>query len=114
MIEKRFTETFTVFRQGWSTNLEGFKVSTEQEIGTFNGHLQQADEELSQYLGLHITDAFTLWCPPDTNVKLGDKVKRGGEHYGVRLIQDNGFVGRNTHLEIALEKVFTEDPEESS
>lgn len=112
MIEKFFTKTFTVQRNEY-VELDGVYASTEDEIGTFKGHLQQANPQIVQNLALNLSTTFTIWCPVGTDVKTGDRLESGGNSYAVRLIQDNSFVGSNTHLELVVEKEENQESDNS-
>lgn len=104
MISRFFTKTFTNYRQSWTTDMSGFQSSSEVFVGTFAGHLQQANPEIIENLGLNFGTTYTIWCDEDTDVKLGDRITCSGDSYDVRLIQNNGNVGTNKHLELVIEK----------
>lgn len=103
MISKFFTTTFTIYRNVWSTDLNGFESSDESDVGTFRGHLQQISAEQSLNLGMNFTTSFQIWCSPTTDVKVGDRISVGEIFYSVRAIQDNGMVGINKHLQVFVE-----------
>lgn len=69
-----FNRTFAVRRSVWGVDGDLNPNSEEQEVSTLQGHLQQAQAELVQDLNLSMTKAFTIWCPPDSNVILGDRL----------------------------------------
>lgn len=100
MISEYYTTEFTVMRMSWSADSAGL-----EEAGTFSGHLQQARPELTQQLGLAMTKTFSIWCDEETDVLEGDSIVAGEITYTVRAIQNNGFVGKNQHLELIVEKM---------
>jgi hypothetical protein len=102
-INNFFTVLFTINRPSWGTDGSGNPESTLEEVGTFNGHLQQAQPELAVNLGLALTKVYTIWCPPDTAVRAGDSLESVHGRFSVKAIQDNGFVGVNKHLELVVE-----------
>lgn len=102
-ISKFFTKTFTVFRNVYTTDLNGFASSTETSSGTFSGHLQQISAEQALNLGMNFTTSFQIWCAKDTDVQVGDRLVHDEIFYSVRAIQDNGMVGINQHLQVFVE-----------
>jgi hypothetical protein len=112
MIEKFFTKTFSIYRNDY-LELDGVFGSVEDLIGTFKGHLQQAGPQITINLGLNLSTTYTVWCPSDTSVKLGDKIVCEGISYAIRLIQDNSLVGANRHLELVVEKQTDQEADSS-
>ena len=102
-ISKFFTKTFTVYRNVWTTDVNGFASSIETDSGTFSGHLQQVSAEQALNLGMNFTTSFQIWCAKDTDVKVGDRLDYNDTFYSVRAIQDNGMVGINQHLQVFVE-----------
>lgn len=102
-IESFYTVLFTINRQAWGTDGEGNPESTLEEVGTFNGHLQQARPELASNLGLSLTKAFSIWCPSTTSVLEGDILESVHGKFSVKAVQNNGFVGGNKHLELVVQ-----------
>lgn len=104
MISKFYTKTATVERQAWTTDISGNDITSISNVSSILGHLQQANPELIR----SVVDRFTLshlfWCASDSNILDGDVLIIDTERYGVRAIQNNAFVGKNTHLEVYLEK----------
>jgi len=100
-IERFFTTLFTVRRQSWSGVL-----SSMSQVATFYGHLQPLQAELAETLGLTFTQAFTVWCPVDTNVQEGDEIEAGGVVYGVKAKQTHDYApnAQNRHIELIAEK----------
>ncbi len=102
MISDFFTKTFTVKRASWLTDEYDNQYSEEVEVGSFLGHLQQANAQLAQTLGLNFTKTFTIWCPSDTDIREGDTVTSELISYSVRAIQVNN-IGDNKHIELTVE-----------
>ena len=102
-ISNFYKTTFTINRNSW-TNGATYSNSTETEIGTFLGHLQQASAELVANMNLNFTNTYTIWCSSASNVLVGDRLTSGGSDYSVKAIQDNTSVGANKHLELVVEK----------
>jgi len=103
MISNFYKTTFTIMRNSW-TNGDTYSNSTETEIGTFIGHLQQATADLTENLNLNFTNRFIIWCNIDSGVAVGDRLTTGGKSYSVEAIQDNTSVGANKHLELMVER----------
>ncbi|MEQ9135756.1 MAG: hypothetical protein RLO51_11145 [Thalassobaculum sp.] len=103
MISRHFTTTYSVTRSEWTTDGEGNPYSTEESVGTFPGHIQQARAELVQNLGLTLTKSFTVWCPVDADVKAGDTITDGTTTYSVRAAQ-LWSLGTNPHLKLIVEQ----------
>lgn len=103
MINKFFDKTFTILRKEWTTDDDGYQSSVDDEVGTFKGHLQQATPQLAVNMRMNFTTTFSVWCPPNTDVRLGDTIVYDGIYYTVREKQNNGFVGKNKHLELVVE-----------
>lgn len=81
---------------------------------TFLGHLQQTEETMTESLGLTFTEAWTIWCPPDTLIERGDKVVDSVDstkEYVVRFVQEYEMASAsegNRHLEVFVEKHINE------
>lgn len=103
MIEDYYTRAFSVYRMATT----GY-ISQQTLIGSFNGHLQQSVqlEDITPSLREYVTHA--IWCAPETDVKVGDKLTDTEYEYMVRAIQDNGYVGGNTHLELLVSRTEVE------
>jgi hypothetical protein len=99
MIEKFYTTAFTVKRM--TAYVSG--KSSLWTVGTFNGHLQQANAELIADLANAYSVSHTIWCDIATNVQAGDTLEVGSDKYSVRAVQFNE-VGQNKHLEIMADK----------
>lgn len=99
MISNFYTVTFNVLR----LSRTGY-ISSYGSVGSFSGHLQQSVqlENIPETLRKTVTHA--IWCPPDTDVKVSDVVQDDTYQYSVQAIQDNGFVGENTHLELLVQR----------
>ena len=104
-IERFFTTTFTVLRDVF-TGSGASQNSSQSTIGTFKGQIQQADDELTENLGLAFTETYTIWCAVDTDVEEGDTLQSGNNSYSIRAINKRTYVtGRpqNQHLELVVE-----------
>jgi hypothetical protein len=105
MIDKFYKTSFEVKRQEWVTetiNSKQIKKSSEVTVATFSGHIQQADPEFAQFLGLSTTKTFIVWCPVATDVDDGDTLVTSDSKYGVRGKKLNQN-GKNKHLELVVE-----------
>jgi hypothetical protein len=72
----------------------------------FFGHIQQANAELTQSLGLTFTKAFSVWCPLSTDVLEGDEIVGDGGTFVVKAIK-NLSIGLNKHKQLFVEKKET-------
>lgn len=102
MISSKYTTTFTVIRNAW-TKTDGIWGADEVEVGTFKGHIQQANINEVLNLADKFTITHSVWCSPEADVKRGDIIVAGNKEYTVREIQDNSFIGVNKHLELMVE-----------
>lgn len=102
MIHDLFTTTFTIERMSWSEDMHGNPYSELGEAGSFSGHLQQANSQLVQDLGLSFSKTFTVWCALETDVRTGDRLTAGASAYTVREKMDY-FIGDNAHTELVVE-----------
>lgn len=102
MINKFFTTEFTQYRSEWQTDSEGNYYSDTVEVGSFKGHIQQADKEMVERFNMNYQTAFSVWCDIDTVVKKGDILENDTDTYTVSAIQENN-TGSNKHLELAVE-----------
>ena len=100
-IERFYTTTFTYKRMVWVN-----ESSSEVVQGTFKGHIQQANAELVQSLGLCFTTAYTIWCSPDVVIQEQDKITDGTYTYSVRGInnRDYNIGSMNPHLQLVVER----------
>lgn len=107
MISDFFTTLFAVSRASWTKDEDDNDESAEQEVGMFNGHIQQANPQLAQSLGFSFTTTFTVWCASDEDVRVGDTLNSIQGTFSVKAKQDN-LVGDNQHLELicSLEEVI--------
>ncbi len=104
-VERFFTTTFTVVRDVW-TGSGATKKSTQSNVGTFLGHIQQADAELTESLGLSFTEAYRIWASRDADVEEGDTLQAGNNTYSVKAINKRTYAAgreQNQHLEIMVE-----------
>jgi hypothetical protein len=110
MISEFYTTHFTIRRASWSEDESGLASSAEQEVVEFDGHLQQANMELVQHLGLTLAKSYSVWCPTETDVLEGDSITdEDGNVYSVRSKQVNG-IGMNKHVELLVELDRVESP----
>jgi len=79
--------------------------SSKSSIGTFNGHIQQANPQLAETLGETWSNIFSIWCALGTDVQEGDELTVASGNYAdtyhVRQIQKNA-TGNNEHLELVV------------
>lgn len=97
-IDRWYNTTFYVWRMQWSGD-----SSQESSISSFNGHIQQAKEELTEYAQLAFSLGFIIWCDENTDIKEGDKISDGENFYHVRSIRKRQSAGSNKHLELLVE-----------
>lgn len=105
MIERKFTTTFTIKRQAWTTEVVGSETidkSDEVSIGTFNGYRQQSSSDYVQSLGLEVTKPHIVWCGTEVNIIEGDIIESIFGNDKVRAVQVNRD-GINTHKELIVE-----------
>lgn len=116
MISAKFTTTFTVKRQGWTTEIVGDQTidkSEESTVGTFLGYRQQSNAEYIQALGLQISKPHLVWCPVNASVVEGDVLSSTYGVDRVRAVQINRD-GINAHKELVVEFIGEAMPEPSS
>jgi len=81
--------------------------SAEASVGTFKGHVQQAQPETAEYVGEALGKVFSVWCAKGTDVELSDTLTiASGDYagtYSVKNIQKNA-TGENQHLELTIVK----------
>lgn len=112
MIEKKFTTTFSVIRQGWTTEIVGEETidkSEESTVSAFKGYRQQTTADYIQSLGLEITRPHTVWCSLGSNVVEGDVISSTYGRDKVRFVQNNPD-GANAHKELIVEHIGEEIP----
>lgn len=102
MIYDFYTTTFTVKRDVWTTDVDSNPYSAESTVGTFTGHIQQANAQLAASLGLSFTKTHSIWCAIGTDVKEGDHLTSASGSYTVRAKQTNN-IGDNKHIELTVE-----------
>ena len=115
MIAAKFTTTFTVKRQGWTTEIVGDKTidrSAEATAGTFLGYRQQSTPDYVQSLGLQMSKPHTVWCPVLANVVEGDVLESTYGVDRVRNVQINRD-GNDAHKELVVEFIGEALPEGS-
>jgi hypothetical protein len=101
-ITRFYTTLFTIQRPVWAND-----KSSLQSVGSFYGHKQPTNPELTESLGFAMTKTFTIWCSPLTDVKAGDIINDGTYQYNVRALNNNNYLGGNTHLQIIAERAET-------
>lgn len=101
-IERFYTTTITNTRMTWSGD-----SSAETSVGSFSGHIQQAQPEMAQVIGEAWGRVFLVWCDEATDVEAGDTLTIAtGDYagtYSVRNVQVNS-TGGNKHLELTVIK----------
>ena len=84
MIEKWYTDTFTIYRQQQITDDSGNVIGTEEgEIGDITGNLQQMDAEKAEAREMTFSKAFVFYTKPEEDIKEGDKLVRDSEEFNV-------------------------------
>lgn len=115
MLSDKFTTTFTVKRQGWTTEIVGDETidkSEEATAATFLGYRQQSTADYVQSLGLQLSKPHLVWCPVDSNVFEGDALSSTYGVDRVRAVQINRD-GINAHKELIVEHIGEALPEGS-
>jgi hypothetical protein len=102
MIENFYTTYFTINRATWDIDTDNNPFSTETEVGTMYGHIQQAEAGLVQSLGLNFSNAYSIWCPVDTQVRAGDTLNSVAGLFSVKAVQKYN-VGGNKHLQLVAQ-----------
>ena len=101
-IERFFTTTCTNKRTTWSN-----ESSAEITVGTFKGHIQQAQPEDTQLLASAWGKTFYIWVYKTTDVEPGDTITiASGDYagtYNVKALQQNE-TGNNQHLQLVVIK----------
>jgi len=103
MLTDKFTTEFTVRRSVWTEDEDNNKYSTEQEIGTFFGHIQQTQAELVQNMGLSLTNAYKVLAPVGTDVLSGDTIESNDGMYSVKAVK-KVELGLNPHLVLIVQQ----------
>ncbi len=98
MINGYFTTAFNVYRMVWSG-----ESSSEMISSSFYGHLQQANGATVKNLADSITVSHSVWCPLDTNIKVGDRLTSKSGFFTIKQIFKYD-TGGNQHLELLVEK----------
>ena len=102
MIERFFTDTFTVKGQVWTTDANGNEGSELVTKTTFLGHIQQASSEMIERYNMNFQTAYSIWCPVDTEVDISDIIEDDFYRYSIRGIKIHNQ-GNNSHLELAVD-----------
>lgn len=103
MIDKFYDKVFTVETMVWA----GDSSASLSSATSFNGHIQQTESRLAEYLGMRFTETFTVWCGKDTAINPNDRITNSGNTYIVKFVQER-YVGANQHLELIVEKIRPE------
>lgn len=103
MIGDFYNTSFTIKRASWTTDVDGNPYSTEATTTIFSGHIQQADPELVQNLGLTLSKTFSVWCPLSTAVLESDTIVAGANTYSVKAVMEYAN-GNNAHKELIVQK----------
>lgn len=102
-IDDFYTTSIALKRMSWSNDSGGEIAGT-----SFNGHIQQADQDMAEFIGEAVGDTFAIWCAKDTDVETGDTLTIASGNYAgtynVRQIQLNA-IGANAHMEITCVRV---------
>lgn len=101
MISRFFTSTITQSRHGYVDD-----KSTLASIGTFQGHIQQASQDITQNFDDALNITHVVWCAKEEDVKISDVLVSEGRTYTVRRVNTNEVTstGINQHLEILVEQ----------
>ena len=101
-INRFYTTTITNTRMVWSG-----ESSARTSVGSFSGHVQQAQPEVAEFIGEALGKVFSVWCAKGTDIESGDVITiASGDYagtYTVKNIQNNA-IGRNQHLELIVIK----------
>ena len=101
-IERFFTTTIVNTRMTWSN-----ESSAETSVGSFLGHIQQAQPEIAEMVGEAWGKVFIVWCDKDTDVETGDSLSiESGDYSGTYSVKNKQInaTGRNKHLELTVVK----------
>jgi len=103
MIDNFYTKEGTIYRREYGED----NKTTKTEVESFGCHLQDADPEVSETLGMRHTKAKEMWCDIDTDIKDEDEVEIGSNKYKVRgiLNRDYSYCSQNDHKKVYLEQV---------
>lgn len=102
MINNFYNKSFLVLRDVWKTDEDENEYTEQEEIGTVQGHLQQANQEMIERFGLNFQTSYSLWCDVNSDIKISDQLENEDYKFTVRAIQINDY-GFNPHLEILLD-----------
>ena len=102
MIERWFTKSFTVDKKQWVEDADGWHTQSDTDT-TFNGHLQQADQEKVEQFNLATSKAYSIWCGLDVDISDQEIITHDSNTYTVRGVIDYDN-GQNPHKELIVEK----------
>ena len=101
-ISRFYTVTIVNTRMEWDN-----ESSAEVSVGSFSGHVQQAQPEFTEHLGEAWGSVYLIWCAKGTDVEVGDTITiADGDYagtYSVKNLQTNA-TGNNEHLELTIIK----------
>ena len=103
MLDQHFTTEFTVRRSVWTEDEDDNKYSEEQVIGTFLGHIQQAQADLVQNMGLSLTRPYKILASLNTDIVSGDTVESNDGMYSIKAIK-KVELGLNPHLVLVVQQ----------
>lgn len=100
-IERFYTTTITQKRHGYTGD-----KSSLSTLGTFNGHIQVAQQDRVQQFDQSLNISHLIWCEQNQDIKIGDILEASGNTYKVKLINDMNIssTGQNQHLELEVEQ----------
>jgi hypothetical protein len=100
MIEKNYNKSATNYRYDYNEN----NITERTEVDTFSCHLQHANPEETEKLGMRFTEAYEIWCDKDTDIEKGDEVVIDDWKYKVGGILKHEY-GYNQHLKVFISDV---------
>lgn len=98
-----FDTEVTVNRSVWQTDGSGNEYSAMASQGTEKAHIQQADPQLVEHLGLSFTKTFAVWVSSGADVQEGDELVHGSWVYHVKAIQDYD-TGNHPHKQVLCQR----------
>ena len=101
-IAKFFTTTVDITRMVWVD-----RKSTETAVGSFKGHVQQAQPEFVESIGEAWGKVFLLWSAKGIDIQVGDTVTiDSGDYVGTYSVKNKQLnaTGANQHQEFVLIK----------
>lgn len=105
MIKDFYTTLISYSRQVWTDD-----VSATTEQSSFYGHIQQANPDFVNAIGLDWGTVFIIFCDIATAVKIGDQLTVAtGDYSGTYHITDRqvNSIGVNPHTQLIVTKIKT-------